>query len=475
MKTLYTSHQVKQVDILAAQYLKISSFELMKQAGKAFFNYVQHFNSTLVVTGAGNNAGDGFICADLLMQSGKNVMVWNLVPIEKLPTDAYQAAQNYLKNGGTVINQKPQGVFDCIVDALFGTGLCRDIEGVFAETVNWINSQNSPVVAVDIPSGLHADTGAICGCAVNADITVSIICYKAGQVTNYGKQQCGELSLEDLGIPYSFIQEVPSQLKLLDQSVLSNSQFNHKHNSHKGSFGQTVIVGGHDGMLGALLLAGKAALQSGCGLVEVVSNNKQAVMISIHCPELITAQDIKASRLLKNADVIAIGPGLGLNQQSKHVLEHCLSHKKPMVIDADALTLVAGNYNFNHDVIITPHPKEAATLLATDVDSIQADRVKAAKELSKKYNAVTILKGSGTIVANPNGTCYICPFGYSGMATAGMGDVLTGMVASLLAQGFSAIKAAKTAVVWHALAAENCNKGNCLIATDVINQLAYEI
>ncbi len=472
MRKVYTSKQIKAVDGLTAKHLKISCFELMQRASNAMFSYLHSYKNLLIVTGAGNNAGDGFVLATLALEHGKQASVWCLIPIEKLPQDAKKAANNYLSAGGEIFTHSPKDTYDCIVDAIFGTGLNREVSGEFAAAIDWINNQNNHIFSVDIPSGLEADTGNILGCAVNADVTVAVICYKPGLLTNHGKDRCGQLFLEDLSTTDQLLQSVETPINKLDRSFLSNANFHHHHNSHKGSFGKTLVVGGHDSMLGALILAGRSALSSGCGMVEVVSNTEQAVMISIHCPELITACNIKASRLATSADVIAIGPGLGLNQQSNDVLDYCINLNKPMVIDADAITLIAKQQiNLPTDTVLTPHPKEAASLLGTDIASIQSDRISAAKEISKKYQATVILKGSGTIIADIQGEAYICPYGYSGMATAGMGDVLTGMVASLMAQGFSTLQAANCAVVWHALAAENCNKGNCLIATDVINQL----
>ena len=425
----------------------------------------------MVVTGAGNNAGDGFIIAHLAHQRGIKVVVWGLLSVEKLPEDARKAAELYITVGGQIIDAQPTDGFDCIVDAIFGTGLSRDVEGGFAQAVEWINQQNAKIVSVDIPSGLDADTGCIMACTVTADVTVCVIAYKPGLLTNHGKDSCGQLFLEDLEVPNELLCDYSSQISKLDVTVLKQDLFHHVHNSHKGSFGQALLVGGHDGMLGALMLAGRAALRSGCGMVEAITNCEQSVLISLQSPELITANSIKASRLISWAHVIGVGPGLGLNQESKEVLQYCIEQNKPMVIDADALTLSANTYVFSGIVVLTPHPKEAATLLNCDVADIQKDRISAAINISKTYQAVVILKGSGTVIANPNGKVAICPFGYSGMATAGMGDVLTGIVTGLMAQGFDAFNAAKTAVVWHALAAEDCLKGNGLIATDVIEQL----
>lgn len=475
LNTIFTSKQINSVDSIAAAYLNLSSFKLMQKAGTAIYSYLQHYSNILVVTGAGNNAGDGFIIAQLALKNNQKVVVWCLVDIKNLPTDAKKAARNYLIEGGKITSEMPETKYDCIVDALFGTGLNRIVEGKFAIAIKWINSQHSSIISVDIPSGLDTDTGAILGCAVNASITICIIGYKPGLITNNGKDHCGKLFLEDLSVPNCEFNSINSRIKVLDKTVLNNKNFKHHHNSHKGSFGKTLLVGGHDGMLGALILAGKSALNSGCGMVEVVSNNEQSVIVSIQCPELITANSIKAARFIETAGVIAIGPGLGLNQQSKNVLNYCLEQNKPMVIDADAITLIANENIKLKNAILTPHPKEAASLLNTDIKSIQADRIAAALEISQQYNSTVILKGSGTIIAHTNGDVYICPFGYSGMATAGMGDVLTGIVAGLISQGFSNIQAATTAVVWHAVTAENCKKGNFLIASDVIKKMHKEI
>lgn len=475
MKNIFSSSQIKEVEHLAANYLNINSLELMKKAGKSVYNYVQQFNKILVVTGSGNNAGDGFVIANQAFNQGKEVVVLNLVDISELPTNAKQTAFEYIKSGGAMLDKLEDQKFDCIVDAIFGIGLNRLITEKFHDAIKWINMQGATRVSVDIPSGLEANTGNVLGCAIKADMTVTILCYKSGLVTNNGKDYCGAIFCEELNVPEVIYANLNSRIHLLTNKDLKHCKFNRLNNSHKGMFGSIVIAGGHDGMLGALILSGQAALRSGCGLVEVVSNSKRSVMISIRCPELMTAESIKGSRLLNNADVIAVGPGLGLNADSKLVVEYCIEQDKSMVIDADALILISNNYKFKNQVVLTPHPKEAASLLNSSVNRIQKDRIKSAKEISRKYNVVTVLKGSGTVISDPEGNVFICPFGFSGMATAGMGDVLTGMIASLLAQGFSCLDAATTSVLWHAIAAENCNKGNSLIASDVIHRLSKEI
>lgn len=475
MIRLYKQQQIKSIDALTAQHLGLTSFELMQVAGKSIFSYVQFEKNILIITGAGNNAGDGFIIAQLALNNRIKVKVWSLVNELELPRDSQKAAAIFKKAGGEITYEKPQNNFDCIIDSIFGTGLNRLVQGVFADAIEWINQQKSKVVSVDIPSGIDTNTGSILGSAVKASQTITLICHKPGLYTNEGKEHCGNLYYAGLNTENMSLKDIKCETYLLDRSLLASKKFNRPQNSHKGSFGQVLIVGGHDGMLGALILSGQAALRSGCGVVEVVSNNEQAVLISLQQPELITANSIKTARFFNSTNVIAIGPGLGLSQQSKEALKHCLASRKTMVIDADALTIIANKYTFNGKVILTPHPKEAATLLNTSISQIQQDRVSSAIAISKKYHAVVILKGSGTIVASPNGDTYICPFGYSGMATAGMGDVLTGIVSSLLAQGFTITDAAITAVTWHAVAAENANKGLSLIASDVIEKLAQSL
>jgi NAD(P)H-hydrate epimerase len=477
LNSLYLSHQVKQIDAIAMEKHKLTSYELMQKAGAAIYPFIKKYSHILIVTGAGNNAGDGFVIAKLALQNNIKVKLTSLVDIDKLPEDANQAAHDFLAAGGTILNSIKQKNYDCIVDAIFGTGLTRNVEGVFAEAIQWINQQqSSTILSVDIPSGLESNTGVIMNTAVNADVTVAVICLKPGYYTNSGKDCVGQLYLESLSIQHNDLDSVESKIQLLDKSILKQQLFKHPHNSHKGSFGNVVIAGGHQGMLGAVILAGKSALISGCGLVEVVTNNPQSVLMSLHCPELLTAANMSESRILYQADVIAAGPGLGIIKSSYDVLKQCLELNKPMVLDADALTLISMHeFILNKNCVITPHPKEAARLLNTSVSNIQSDRIKAAQQLSDKFNSVVILKGSGTIVTDTSGDIFINPFGYSGMASAGMGDVLTGMVASLIAQGFSGVNAAKTAVVWHARAAESANKGNCLIASDVIQHLAQEI
>ncbi len=471
MKKLYNSQAIKHIDRCAAGYLKISSFELMQQAAQAVYSYVQHEAKILIVTGVGNNAGDGFVMATLALENQQRIQVWSLVTVDKLPADAKKAAQLYKAKGGEIIYEAPIEPFNCVVDAIFGTGLNRKVGGKFASAIGWINQQSSPVLAVDIPSGLDANTGVIQGCCVKADKTITLLNPKIGLYTNWGKNQCGQVYLEALAVPDEVYDEVKASCFLLDKRALSHRVFMRNENSHKGSFGAVVVVGGHDAMFGALVLSGQSVLRSGAGLVEVVSNHKLACLISIAQPDLIAAIDLASSRLLSKAEVLAIGPGLGLNQESRDVLDYCLSQKKRMVIDADALTLIAQQHEFNGDVVLTPHPKEAASLLQVSIETIQSNRVKYALEISKKYNSIVALKGSGTVIAQPCGTTYVCPFGYSGMATAGMGDVLTGIIAGLMAQGFSSIDAANTAVVWHALAAQACNKGTGLMASDVIDKL----
>lgn len=485
MKPVFFSDQIKSLENSVMQQQNISSFELMKKAGEAVFSYLERFNNLLIITGPGNNAGDGFVIAKLALEANKKVTVLCLSDPQDLPSDARQAAIEFSQAGGKVHGSLhkplPECQFDCLVDAIFGSGLNREISGGFAKTIKQLNRMKAFKVAIDIPSGLDADTGQILGVAFRADVTVGIICHKAGYHTLNGKDCVGQLFVEKLGWKDD---KNHSKTHLLNQNILQNTCLKRLENSHKGSFGSVTIIAGSSGVLGAALLAGRSALVSGCGLVEIVSSEQQLASLSLQCPELLTASSLKNSRLIHKATAIAVGPGLGTNANSKQIFEDSLKLNKPSVIDADGLNLLAENFTSKAqssqfklpaDCVLTPHPKEAARLLDCKTHDVQSNRIKAANDLATKYNSVIVLKGSGTLVCNPQGDICINPYGYSGMATAGTGDVLTGMIVSLMAQNLTAFEAAKTAVVWHAIAAESAKKGNCLIASDIINHLAESL
>ncbi len=463
---------------MAADALGLDSFALMQAAAAAIFKHINAFNSILVITGPGNNGGDGWVVAELARQNHQQVKVWPMQSIESLSGDARRAAELYQ---GQTIDAKPDSSasYDCIVDSIFGTGLNQAITGHYAKVIEWINLQASTIIAVDIPSGLNGSTGNIMGVAVEASQTISILALNTGLFTLDGKDCCGEVLLERLGVDSScFAAVVAPDGLLLDQHHLVEISGHRSNNSHKGRFGHVLTAGGQAGMMGAVLLAGKAVLKSGGGLATIVTDSAHADMVALYAPELMALafdgmneQHLNQVLIDKQADVILLGMGMGQSQWSKDLYTCCLMAAKPLVMDADALGILSRAATIPDQLkVITPHPKEAAVLLSCSVAAVQQNRWASVLKLAQKYHCVAVLKGSGTLISDGK-TVWCCPYGNANLATAGSGDVLAGMVAGLLAQGFSPAVASYLAVIWHALAGETNVFGLTMTASDLLNTL----
>jgi NAD(P)H-hydrate epimerase len=476
---LYSAASVAQLDRIAIDEFKIPGYTLMRRAGQAAFDCLldcfPEANKILVVCGAGNNAGDGYVIARLAHAHGLDVSVVSMVDTTKLTGAARQACDHWLEVGEV----KPAalmepGAADVIVDALLGTGLARDVSAEWCATIESMNASMAPVLAVDIPSGLNADSGAIAGCAVRADATIAFIGLKKGLFTANGRECCGEIFFDDLAVPVDVYDSVQHDAVLLDETSCSWPVRSHA--SHKGVFGHALVVGGNHGMPGAAILAGRAALRSGAGKVSVITRSDHVNAVVAACPELMVHASASGDideHLLETVTHIAIGPGLGQDGWAQRLLMQVLRAAKPLVLDADALSLMASKQlDFPAHCIITPHPGEAARLLSLTATDIQRDRFAAVARLQKQSAAVVVLKGSGTLVADAQ-QCYVCPFGNPAMASAGMGDVLTGMTVALLAQGLALSDAATTAVCQHALAADRLVDAGqrVVLAGDVIDAL----
>ena len=481
---LYTAEHVRQLDRIAIDELKIPGYDLMQRAASFSLGCLkQHWpeaRSILVVCGGGNNAGDGYVLARYALEEGKKVLVGWLLEPENLKGDAKTAYEDLLASGG---EPEPFDDFmlneaDIVVDALFGTGLDRDIEGRFADAIDAINDSMLPVLAIDIPSGLHADTGKVMGTAVKADVTPSFIGLKQGMFTNNGEEYAGKILFNDLEVPdeaYSRL-GTPDALRLvlpLQLHFLAPRQ----RNAHKGHFGHVLVVGGDSGYLGAARMAAEAAARVGAGLVSVATRAEHAAMLSIMRPEIMahgveTVTDLMP--LLKKASVVAIGPGLGQSEWAQLLLARVMEAELPMVIDADGLNLLAIDQRASEHWVLTPHPGEAARLLDSDTGAIQADRFRAARQLHEKYKGPVVLKGNGSIVVDTAGRLFVCDAGNPGMASGGMGDVLTGVIAGLIAQGLAISDATKLAVSLHAAAADSAaglDGERGLLATDLFSYL----
>jgi len=482
---LYSAEAVARLDQIAINDFGIPGYTLMRRAGRAVIDVVEQYypdiQSVLVLCGAGNNAGDGYVVARLAHARGLDVRVVSMVDPHKLQGDAKQAWQQWQECGETVAYHDGIALdADIIIDALLGTGLSREVEGDWKKLIHEVNQSGIEVISVDIPSGLNADTGAISGAAIDARRTVSFIGLKKGMFTGSGKACSGEISFYDLGVPPQVYDSVESDAELL----CSASQWSlppRRHDTHKGKNGHVLIAGGNYGMPGAVILAARSALRSGAGLVSVVTRPDHINAVAAACPECMvhgSSNGEISADLLEKADYIAIGCGLGQDAWAQRLLYLALDSTIPLVVDADALNLLAARnfLSLTEECIITPHPGEAARCLGLRKGEIQLDRYRAVQLLKDKCNAYIVLKGSGTIIQH-GGRPRVCAFGNPAMATAGMGDVLTGMIASLAAQqavqGGDLSRAVYAAVCLHAMAADMaaCGDDRGLLATDVIEHI----
>ena len=437
---------------------------LMERAGRAAAEDAVHLimdrpGPILIACGPGNNGGDGFVMARQLRQAGREVQVAFAGNVQALPADAAKAHADYTAAGGEVVSDLPaapaQG-WALVVDALFGIGLKRAIEGRYAGWIQTLNAQPAPRMALDVPSGLDADTGQPCGIAFCATHTTTFIALKPGLLTNDGPDYCGEIKVQRLDI------DAPAWRPAAGQAItpaLFRSQLQPRpRNSHKGLYGDAGILGGNVGMVGAALLAGRAAFWLGTGRVFIGLLDTNGPAVDFAHPELMLRH---AEHLPERLSALAIGPGLGTEIGSAALLRAALGRNIPLVLDADALNLISADDSLQASLatrdapsILTPHPAEAARMLGISTAAVQADRLQAALALAQRYRAVVVLKGCGSIIATPDERWFINGSGHPGMASAGMGDVLTGLVVGLLAQGWPAERALIAAVHLHGAAAD---------------------
>lgn len=419
---------------------------LMERAGRAAAQdavrlIMSRPGPILIACGPGNNGGDGFVMARQLAQAGREVVVAFAGKVDALPLEAAKAHADYVAAGGGIVSDlpaAPAGGWALVVDALFGIGLARPIEGRYADWIHTLNRQPGPRMALDLPSGLDADTGQPLGASFRATHTTSFIALKPGLLTGDGPDHCGEITVQRIDV------DAPAWLTAQGHAI-APSLFRHllrprPRNTHKGVYGDAGIIGGNTGMVGAALLAGRAALWLGTGRVYVGLLDDHGPAVDFAHPELMLR---RAHLLPERLSALAVGPGLGTQKSSAGVLAKALRRDTPLLLDADALNLVAADPALatalserQAPTLVTPHPAEAARMLGTDTARVQADRLAAALEIARRYRAFTVLKGCGSIIATPDERWYINTTGHPGMASAGMGDVLTGLIVGLLAQGW---------------------------------------
>jgi NAD(P)H-hydrate epimerase len=478
--SLFTADAVRRIDRAAIERCGVAGFELMQRAADAVFATLRErwpdARRIAVLAGAGNNGGDALLVGKLALERGFDVDAHAIA--HETAGDAASARRAFAHAGGRVhaLDARVElASADVIVDGLFGTGLARPVEGDIAALIERVNASGKPVLAIDIPSGLSSDTGMRLGAAIRADATVSLVAWKRGLFTGDAADCTGERELAPLDVPDAAFDGIAPNAQLLGGATM-RALPKRCGNVNKAHFGHVLAIGGDLDMGGAVRLAAEAALRTGAGLVSVATRGAHVPALLAGRPELMVRGVEDAAGiddLVERATVVAIGPGLGRATWGAWLYETALGSKRPLVVDADALNLLAASPQPVRDAVLTPHPGEAARLLGADTASVQADRFAAARAIAKKYDAIAVLKGAGSLVAAPDGRVAVCPWGNAGMASGGMGDVLTGVIAAMRAQGLPAWDAACAGVALHAragdVAAGDAPRG--LVASDLFAPL----
>lgn len=510
MKKIVTRTQMKAIDSYSIEKIGIPSMVLMENAANEVVRIMEKKitpkDIILIVCGSGNNGGDGLAAARILSNSGYQVDVFFAGKRDQLTTESRQQLA-IVENLDIVIWNSIEEInfsnYTILVDALFGIGLNRDVEGTFAQVIQQMNEHESYIYALDIPSGISADHAKVLGTAIKADVTITFGFAKIGQILHPGNHFVGKLKIVDIGFPPSALESIDSNYVSYDEYDLSHIPTRNQH-SHKGSFGRVLIIAGSENMSGAAYLSAKAAYRTGAGLVEILSTDKNRIILQTQLPEAILttynpdqledkAEKEKIKKAIQRADAVVIGPGIGVTESSKKLLDiTTLYLEKPTVFDADAINLIADFYNsfplmrdhpyvrlneFSHTLppqsIITPHLKELARLMGKSVSYIEDQLLEVVDLCTTDSQLIYAIKDARTLVGYDQER-YINSSGNSGMATAGSGDVLTGIIAGLLAQGTEPFQATKLAVYIHGLAGDYAAEQTSeytMMASDIIEAL----
>ena len=488
-RDLYTAAEVRLLDKITIEQFGIPGFTLMQSAASIAFNKLMEkwpqTRHVQVFAGAGNNAGDGYLLASLAKVQGLSTEVITLSDPEKLQGDAKLAAQWAVKQQVVIthfsdfdVEHEKDHAHPVVVDALLGIGLDRKVTGNYAKAIEFINKADRPVLAIDIPSGLSADTGACLGVAVKANVTVTFIGLKQGLLTNQAGDYVGELIFHRLDVPDQVFTSESSPkpaAQRIDINSTSAMLAPREAASHKGSHGHVLVIGGDSSFGGAVIMAAEAAVRSGAGLVSVITRSAHRPALLARRPEVMVLgtedDNTNIDDLISKATTIVIGPGLGRGSWARCLMQKALyaqiAADKPLVIDADALHLLAekreqgsaekGTGIKRDNWILTPHPGEAAALLNRSISEIQGDRYAAVRQLNATWGGACLLKGSGSLICTAEKSqqkLFLCSEGNAGMATGGMGDVLSGIVGSLVAQGNSLESSLCAGVCIHGEAAD---------------------
>lgn len=509
MQKLVTASEMREIDRRTIEEYKIPGIILMERAGQSVFKFIKNkFISPdnklfYIFCGKGNNGGDGFVVARLLSRSNAKVKVFLCAKSNEIRGDAKKNFDllsqmnvdiiEIPKNTGISLLQGEEKP-DLIIDALLGTGATGEVEGILKDIIEYINSLQVPVISIDIPSGLNADTGKILGCCVKATYTVTMGLPKVGLFVYPGASYSGEITIADLGFPEELTKSPQIKTHLIDECYVKSCIKPRDKEAHKGTFGRVLILAGSVGYTGAAYLAAQSCARAGAGLVTLGIPEGLNHIMEVKLTEVMTlplpqtedgtygAKSVSpALNFLKNCNAVAIGPGIS-NTKSVSIFVKELIKKinLPCVVDADACNVLAKETSVLHKtsapLILTPHPGELSRLINIPVKDIQENRIEIAKYSAKELNCILVLKGARTVVADKFGNAFINPTGNPCMASGGVGDVLTGVITALLAQGLSPLDAALCGVYIHGKAGDIvCEKMGEIgvIATDILEHLPY--
>lgn len=478
---LYRAEQVRAMDHYAIKQLGVSGTVLMERAGAAAFNLLQRrwpqARTIAVVSGTGNNGGDGFVLARLAAEAGLEVRVLLVGDNNRLQGDALAAFQR-LQSADIEAVPFDRDLFsmcDVIVDAILGIGLHGPVEGERRYAIESINQTGLPVLALDIPSGLNADSGDIHGVAIKASVTLCFVGVKRGLYAGQAVDYCGEIAFDSLSLPETVYATQTVGVRRIQYDDFKALLAPRQRNAHKGHFGHVLVIGGEVGYTGAVRMAGEAAARIGAGLVSLGTRASHAAFLNANRPELMVhglEEESTFHRLAERANVIAIGPGLGQGEWGQQMLTLAIESGLPLVVDADALNILSQSPRQYRKWILTPHCGEASRLLGQSTQEIQRDRFAVMASLQQHYGGIVLLKGPGTLVLSGEGPMHLCHGGNPGMSSGGMGDVLTGIIAGLLAQGIEALDATCLGVCLHAAAGDAAAKAvgeRGLLASDLMS------
>lgn len=481
---LYTAEQTRELDRIVTEQHNISTAKLMARAGEAALSSIKNHwpqaERLLIVSGTGNNGGDGFELARQAMEAGYRIVIFQ-VGDDALSNET-AAARDALLATGTEIQKFKDTLpsTDVIIDALIGTGLNREITGQYKAAIEAINqNKRAPILSLDIPSGLHADTGSAMGIAVKATICLSFMGLNKGLFMGEGPNYSGLVCFDSLQIPSAIYKEMNPIARRVSLEKDAAGLAPRERTGHKGLYGHLLIIGGDHGMPGAARVAAEAGARVGAGLTSIATRSDHGPLLNLTRPELMcygVEDPADLAPLIQRANALTVGPGLGQGDWGEALFQKAIESDLPMVVDADALNLISKKPQHHDNWILTPHPGEAARLLDCSSADIQADRFDAVQELQNRYGGIAVLKGSGTLIHDGGAPTRLSTWGNPGMGSGGMGDVLAGVIGGLLAQGFPLMDAACVGVSLHGMAGDKAAEQDGergMLAMDLIPHLRH--